>query len=182
MPVSNALVEVGGELQVIRPGFGADAITAVLTGHVIVIEAVHPEHPAVGKSAQPETEVGGGAFVAGVTADTALGKEQKVRGVEHRNQQVKVAAAGERETDAGMPVLVQPGFHPLAGDPGGDPCGGTAALSCGIITAEYLPQAGGGGFFRRGVVFPPRRLRGQGPRCCRPVRGCFPDGRGGRYG
>ena len=84
MPVGNALVKVGGQFEVIRPGFSANTVATVFSGDVVVIETVHTKHPVTREAAHSKADIGGRAFIIRIPADPTLGKNQVIRGIKHR--------------------------------------------------------------------------------------------------
>ena len=74
VPVRQTQVAVRRQLQVVTPRFHPDAGPAVMPGHVIVIERVHPDHPVRSEVTHAQPQVGGGAVA--VATHPQLGVKQ----------------------------------------------------------------------------------------------------------
>ncbi|RDR24972.1 hypothetical protein C4A13_04269 [Escherichia marmotae] len=87
-PVRQAFVPVGGQLQVITPGFHASPVAAVGVAPVHVIKHVVPQHPAVIREVTvAKSGIGGESPV--VIPHPELGEQHVLRGVVKRQQHIE---------------------------------------------------------------------------------------------
>ena len=75
VPVRQAGVAVGAEFQVIGPGFQTHAQAAVITRHVVIIEAVDAVHPVAVEGTETEAGIEG---VTGILVPVTKLREQQV--------------------------------------------------------------------------------------------------------
>ena len=148
MPVVQAQVGVGRELQVVGAGLGADAGAAVVAGDVVVEEVVDAVHPAAGHPAEAPAEVEGVAAVA--VAGAELGEEGVVRCVVKGDKPVEAAAgqgvvAVEAEACADGAELAEPPGDRVVRGAGGHGAGHAGGGIARVPLAEHVAQGPGPG-------------------------------------